>query len=118
MANIFNPLNTQSLSTHAKSIIDKYMHSKKNKSNPIIYFKEELGHDGYDKYGPESNLWDLYIYIINNETDEIIILNYHWEDWFYHGRNSYKGYGKKPYEIINKTNWQYANLINRITLSS
>jgi hypothetical protein len=114
MVEQYNPLNTLKLSTHAESVITKYSKSKKSKSNPILYVKEHLSHDGYDRYGPESNLWDLYVYTKNNKTDEIIILNYHWEDWFYHGGNSYRGYGKNPYEIINKTNWQYDELIKVI----
>jgi len=118
MAKIYNPLNTQSLSTHAESVINQYMHSKKSKRNPIIYVKEELSHDGYDRYGPESNLWDLYIYIKNNKTDEIIILNFHWEDWFYPWPDSYYGYGKKPEYIINKTNWRYEELIKKFRSSS
>ena len=114
MAEQYNPLNTQSLSTHAKSVINKYSNSKKSKSKPIFMVKEHLSHDGFDRYGPESNLWDLYVYTKNIKTNEVIILNYHWEDWFYHGSNSYSGYGRKPYEIINKTNWQYGELIKVI----
>ena len=116
MVEQYNQLNTQSLSTYAESVINKYMHSKKGKSKPIFMVKEHLSHDGYDRHGPESNLWDLYVYTKNNKTDEIIILNYHWEDWFYHGSNGmgYSGYGLKPYQIINKSNWQYDELIKAI----
>ena len=104
-----NQLNTQFLSTHAKVIIEN-----KSKSNSIIYVKEYLSHDGYNRFGPESNLWDLYVYIKNEKTNEIIIYNYHWEDWFYHKIKSHYGYGKKPYQIIDKMNWQYKELIKKI----
>lgn len=114
MAEKYNPLNTQKLSTYAKFVITEYSNSKKSKSKHIFYLKEDLSHDGYDRYGPESNLWDLYVYTKNIKTDEIIILNYHWEEWFYYGSMGDSGYGLKPYQIINKTNWQYDELIKVI----
>jgi len=46
----------------------------------IIYLDEKLDHDGYDKYGPKSKLWDLHIIIeLNNDY---IFHDYHWEKWF------------------------------------
>ena len=104
-------LNSQKLSIYAQKIIKKNKFLK-NKNNVIVYIKEDLTHDGYDQYGPESNLWDLYIYIKHINNDDIIILNYHWEDWFYDSINSCKGYCKKPYRKINKRHLIYPELIN------
>lgn len=72
--NLSNCINNVNLSNEANNVISYY----KNKN--IIYFQEMLDHDGYDSYGPESNLWDLDIIIeINNDY---IFYNYHWEDWY------------------------------------
>ena len=53
----------------------------------IIYSEEMLSHDGYDEFGPESNLWNLYIVVeINNDY---IFYHYHWEDWFSNNQHEY-----------------------------
>jgi hypothetical protein len=63
---------------------------KKFENTNIIYLKEVLDHDGYDRYGPKSDLWDLYIIIeLNNDY---IFYFYHWEKWF-------SVYDKKKYEL-------------------
>jgi hypothetical protein len=67
--------NTLELTDEALDILNK-----KFKNKNIIYLKEELSHDGYDKYGPKSNLWDLSIII--ELDDEYIFYDYHWENWF------------------------------------
>lgn len=46
----------------------------------IIWVNEKIDHDGYDKYGPKSNLYDLYI--ISKKNDTYKYSNYHFEDWF------------------------------------
>jgi hypothetical protein len=105
-------INFQKLSIYAQKIIKKNKYLK-NKNNIIVYVKENLTHDGYDQYGPESNLWDLYLYIKHVNNNDIIILNYHWEDWFYDS-NMYKGYCKRPNQIINKNQLIYSELISKI----
>jgi len=60
---------------HKNNIIKKYFNDKN-----IIYAKEILEHDGYDKYGPDSNLWTLYIII--KEDNDYILHTYYYEDWF------------------------------------
>ena len=50
------------------------------KDKNIIYLKEYLSHDGFDRHGPQSNLWDLHIIIELN--DDYIFYDYHWEDWY------------------------------------
>ena len=42
---------------------------------------ETLDHDGYDSDGPESDLWDLYIFFIDEKGD-VKVDFYHWENWF------------------------------------
>ena len=37
------------------------------KDKNIIYLKEYLSHDGFDRHGPQSNLWDLHIIIELND---------------------------------------------------
>jgi len=46
----------------------------------IIWIKIEIEHDGYDRYGPQSNLYDLYF--IEKVYDKYIFYNYHTENWF------------------------------------
>ena len=48
--------------------------------NEIIYLKEILNHDGYDRLGPESELWTLYI--ITKKNGIYIFNKYYYEDWF------------------------------------
>ena len=59
---------------HKTNIIKKYFNDKN-----VMYIKEILEHDGYDKYGPESNLWTLYIIIKDNNN--YILYRYYYEDW-------------------------------------
>jgi hypothetical protein len=46
----------------------------------VITYSEELSHDGYDRYGPESDLWDLYL--ITQKGSDYIVYSLHWENWF------------------------------------
>jgi hypothetical protein len=46
----------------------------------IMLVKEELSHDGFDKDGPKSNLYDLWI--LEKTYDDYIIHLYHYENWF------------------------------------
>jgi hypothetical protein len=52
----------------------------------ILYIIKNVGHDGYDRDGPKSNIIDLDI-IIKDEDNEYIFLNYHKENWFCGGNN-------------------------------
>lgn len=65
----------ESLTKKAQIIIKQDFNDKN-----IVKNIEKLHHDGYDKYGPESNLWDLYI--ITEENNKYIMYFYHWEDWY------------------------------------
>ena len=57
-----------------KCINDHFIQSE------IIDTKTIITHDGYDAYGPESDLFDFYILYQKNK--EIFLNNYHRENWF------------------------------------
>lgn len=44
----------------------------------IIYFDYYISHDGYDEFGPKSNIYHLFFI-----TDEDKLYHYSYEDWFY-----------------------------------
>jgi hypothetical protein len=46
-------------------------------SSNNLFCYEILSHDGYDNYGPESDIWDLFII-----DDKYMLYHYHWENWF------------------------------------
>jgi hypothetical protein len=65
--------------------------------NNILFVMEELEHDGYDKYGPKSNLWDLLV--ISNKDGDYVLYKYHKEDWY--------GDKSDEYELIKRTIIEY-----------
>lgn len=67
-------INTKKLSDAAYNVLSDFT------KNNIIFLQELVSHDGYDRYGPESNLWDLYI--IAEINNDYIYYYYHWEDWY------------------------------------
>ena len=86
-------------SINAESLINNYLLDKN-----IIIAIEYLAHDGYDKYGPESNLWDIYV-VEDISNNEFIIYNYHWEDWFRRNNNcEEKEFNLTNYELYLKEN--------------
>ena len=46
----------------------------------VVKVREYLQHDGYDRHGPQSNLWDLKITTLEN--DKYYLNIYHWEEWY------------------------------------
>lgn len=66
-----------------------------NKFKETFFVLESLDHDGCDKNGFKSNLWDLYIIEIN-EDNNYTLYNYHREDW--------KRDLEEEYELIFKKN--------------
>ena len=46
----------------------------------IIKIDRDLEHDGYDRYGPKSDLWDLRIIHLENNKKYLSI--WHRENWF------------------------------------
>jgi len=59
----------------------------KPKNVDFIKYWYTLGHDGYDCYGPESDLHDLTVLIYCKKTDKYYLDNWHTEEWF-HGSPS------------------------------
>tara|TARA_B100000029_G_scaffold459830_1_gene490309 strand:- start:255 stop:608 length:354 start_codon:yes stop_codon:yes gene_type:complete len=55
------------------------------KNYKIISCDLQVGHDGYDNFGPESNLYDLKIVCLDNKTKKIYIDEWHTEEWFHPG---------------------------------
>jgi uncharacterized protein YukJ len=61
---------------HQNDVINKY----KKKNIDVIYTKRTIEHDGFDQYGPQSNLYDFYIYYRIGYHYYIDI--WHREDWY------------------------------------
>ena len=53
----------------------------------IIGIDRKLDHDGYDSYGPKSNLWDLKI--IHIENGKKYLSKWHREDWYTDEKEEY-----------------------------
>ncbi len=69
--------NKYNISTNAQNILNKYFRDK-----DIMCLGEILQHDGFDQYGPESDLWTFYIITKDQENNTYIIHRYYFEDWF------------------------------------
>jgi len=63
----------------------------------IIGIKKELEHDGYDRYGPKSNLWDLKIIHIENNKKYLSV--WHREDWYTDQKEEYSLFNKRELNI-------------------
>jgi hypothetical protein len=81
-------LNDYIPSTPAQKILGNLDPSEK-----VVAYVEELGHDGYDQDGPESDIWNLFLITLKNEY--YIFHAYHWEDWFHEKT-------VKEYELVKK----------------
>lgn len=57
------------------------------KNNTILYKNEVLTHDGYDDFGPESNIYDLYL-VVKNDKNQIDYYHYNMENWFNQDENT------------------------------
>jgi hypothetical protein len=81
-------LNEFNLSTPGQTVLESIDPSEK-----IVAYLEELSHDGYDREGPESDIWDLFLITLK---DEYYVFNaYHWENWFEEGT-------VKKYELVRR----------------
>ena len=87
---------------HKNNILKRYF-----KDKDIIYIKEILEHDGYDKYGPESNLWTLYIIIKDNNN--YILHRYYYEDW--HQNKEYLNFDVNNDSLYD---FESSNILNEI----
>jgi len=52
-----------------------------NKDNLVLFETYKVGHDGYDRHGPESYLWDL-CYLVKTLDGKIYYQEWHGENWF------------------------------------
>ena len=68
--------------------------------NTILDTKTLISHDGYDAYGPESDLFDLYVLYLKD--NEIFLDNYHRENWFDGMNEEYSLYKTKNISNILK----------------
>ena len=57
----------------------KVIHENYDLKN-IVKIMVNLDHDGYDEYGPESDLW--YLIIVHKKEDKIYTSCWHRENWF------------------------------------
>lgn len=72
-----------------------------NNFKETFFVLECLDHDGHDRYGFKSDLWDLYI-IERNDDNNYIVYNYHREDWKRDEKEEYELFFKKDLlEIVN-----------------
>lgn len=53
-----------------------------NKDLQLIHFKKKLDHDGYDRYGPQSNIYTFKVYYRKNNDYNIYVDTYTREYWF------------------------------------
>ena len=86
----------KSITCYAEDIIKNDFFNK-----DIIFIEEYLSHDGYDRYGPKSNILDLFI--IEKIDNSYIFNNYHLEKW-------YTPQDDKEYYLLNKNNIQDCRL--------
>lgn len=63
---------------------DKYL----QKEDTVLFERIKLDHDGYDQWGPQSNLYDYCIIILRN--NEILYEIFHREDWYTTDQEEYE----------------------------
>ena len=64
-------------------------------SDKILHEKILINHDGFDKDGPESNLYNYYIIIERN--NEILYEIFYREDWYDNCKWYYECFSKIPF---------------------
>ena len=78
-------------------LADKLIQKSFNDAHIVDIF-ETLNHDGYDRDGPESNIWDLHMIVLEN--DVYTYYRFHCEDWFYNRPVEYEPYYTATIESI------------------
>jgi hypothetical protein len=72
----------------------------------LICVKSWLEHDGYDRYGPKSNLYTIEIAYKKPDSEDVIVDKWRAEYWYYEEEVSFdlysKIYSKEDFEIYNK----------------
>lgn len=84
---------------HKENVLNKY----KKKNIEVVHINRKVEHDGYDHYGPESNLYDMNVYY--REGYNYYIDQWHREDWF-------NGDDDEPYSLCKYKN-KYINYRDR-----
>jgi hypothetical protein len=95
-----------SYTKEAKNVIKNDFDNKN-----IVFIGEYLSHDGYDRFGPKSNLWDLFI--IEDNGTNFIFYEYYWENWF----TEYQSHGydfEKKKNLENCTFSELEKIIKRM----
>lgn len=74
-------------------LLNVFKYYENNKDLEIIHHIKKIDHDGYDHYGPQSNLHELRVYYRKKNDCNIYIDKYHREYW-------YNGEDDEPYEKL------------------
>ena len=53
----------------------------------VVFATQIIEHDGYDRYGPESDLFTLYIF--TKENEEYVLYRYYYEYWYDGNQQNY-----------------------------
>jgi hypothetical protein len=103
------------LSPSAKECVSNFLSEKNIKEHDIL-FHERLDHDGSDKYGHKSDLWDLFIFYKTQDKSaatDFTVSFYHREDWHCKTSEKYtlwKNYSLKDFKF-GKSPWYQKNII-------
>ena len=79
------------LSPCAKTCVENFLLERRLKSSHI-YLHENVDHDGHDKYGYKSNLWDVFIFYKTEATESSPNYNvafFHREEWYCNTAENY-----------------------------
>ena len=84
-----------------------------NFKGEILFKKEFLEHDGFDKDGPKSNIWTLFL--ILKEDDKFILYEYYRDYYFYHQSKDNSEYELIKKEVLTKKSFNY-NITKNISI--
>ena len=102
-------IKNKDISANANFTLNKLIKNKK--MDELIHVKEHLSHDGYDRDGPKSDLWDLYF--IGKKDETYTLYSYHYEIWYYSGNNE-TGYSLcKKKDFLESDLCHFINLIDK-----
>jgi hypothetical protein len=74
----------ESISVNADEVIKRdFIDNDKE----VVFATQIIEHDGYDRYGPESDLFTLYIF--TKENEEYVLYRYYYEYWYDGNRQNY-----------------------------
>ena len=78
-------------SDHGKNLLNQEFTGRRDIQ--IVYASEFLAHDGYDAYGPQSDIWSLFICVESLQTGYYTYYKYNEEYWYKGDRDlNYKLY--------------------------